>query len=362
MAKMDFSGGNSKKMIKSVMGQVSDMNAGTGKMDVSLDLIDINPDNESVFGHEDIDSLAKTIEKDGFIGAIDVYALPNGRYEIGAGHRRYLAMKKLGRKTIPCIVMENADTETKIKHLIKSNIMTRKMTPMMWARSLDYYKKKVIPQGTKNVRGVLAEEFRIAESSVVKYLSFLNLIPEFQSALEDEKINMAFVGSVTSLSAEEQTRLYEKLMKHSDGEFSTISKVVVDSYADQIKREKKLDSLPSLDEVNESAEEAGRVISGTIVTDGDDEESDDAVVRGNIVSDEEAGTYDDIDGRVMQEKEIEDRGHEAVNDKDAYTARVAMAVANVKVALVDKKKLDRNEKQKFIKILKEIIAELESDD
>ena len=55
--------------------------------EIPVELIDENPDNEQIFGYEDVDYLAESIQENGFGGAIEVYELANGRYEISSGHR-----------------------------------------------------------------------------------------------------------------------------------------------------------------------------------------------------------------------------------------------------------------------------------
>ena len=113
--KLNFDDDNSAKLVNKVIKKVEE-DMDNKKRDIEIDLIDMNNDNESVFGLDDIDYLAENIKEDGFSGAIAVYALDNGRYEISSGHRRYLAAKQLGMKTIPAIVSENVDDITKAKN------------------------------------------------------------------------------------------------------------------------------------------------------------------------------------------------------------------------------------------------------
>ena len=134
------------KMVTQVMKKSSD-DLNNKKRDIPMDQIDMNPDNEEIFGLDDIDYLAENIDEDGFQGAIEVYALDNGRYEICSGHRRFLAMKQLGKDMIPCIVTENVDDVTKAKRLVKSNILNRKMSPLKWAKTLAYYEKNCLVPG-----------------------------------------------------------------------------------------------------------------------------------------------------------------------------------------------------------------------
>ena len=55
---------------------------------------------------EYITELAKSIKSSGHLQPILVRPLKSGNYEIVAGKQRYLATKRAGLKTIPCIVKE----------------------------------------------------------------------------------------------------------------------------------------------------------------------------------------------------------------------------------------------------------------
>ena len=104
------------------------------KKDIDMDLIDFHPDNEEIFGHDDIDYLAEEMNEEGFSGVIEVYEKVNGRYEISSGHRRYLAAKANNMTSIPSIVYPDTDEVTKSKRVIMKNIHNRRMTPLKWAK------------------------------------------------------------------------------------------------------------------------------------------------------------------------------------------------------------------------------------
>ena len=56
------------------------------------------------FSQSSIDSLAKSFEKQGFKGAVNVRPLENGIYELVAGERRWRAAQQAGMQKIRCIV------------------------------------------------------------------------------------------------------------------------------------------------------------------------------------------------------------------------------------------------------------------
>lgn len=66
--------------------------------------------------------LIDSIRNEGLLNPITVQADPEGRakYVIVTGHRRYLACKHLGWKTIPCFVGEFSETQAHISNLVEN--------------------------------------------------------------------------------------------------------------------------------------------------------------------------------------------------------------------------------------------------
>ena len=227
---LDFK--KNSKMVTQVMKKTSE-DLDNKKRDIPLELIDMNPDNERIFGLEDIDYLAENIGEDGFAGAIEVYALDNGRYEISSGHRRFLAMKSLGKEKIPCIVSENVDDVTKSKRLIKSNILNRKMTPLKWARTLEYYREKVLVDFPTDKNTELGRVFNMSKSTVKRLLALNKLCPALQPFADSENISYLNLYAVAQLSEKEQMEVYEKVkgfnLNPEEGNvFTSASKTMID--------------------------------------------------------------------------------------------------------------------------------------
>lgn len=63
------------------------------------------------FSEENIESLAASLKKHTFRGAINVRRLDNNKYEIVAGERRWRAAKKAGLTEVPCIIDDYTDEE-----------------------------------------------------------------------------------------------------------------------------------------------------------------------------------------------------------------------------------------------------------
>lgn len=223
--------------------------------DIDINLIDMVEVNEDIFGYEDLDFLADDIEEEGFHGTIEVYAKKNGRYEISAGHRRYLAAKKNNMKTIPCSIEEDTDNITKAKRLIMSNIHQRKMSPYNWAKALEYYRDNVIkPEREKNkgknvkdksiqgsTKDILAKAFNLTASVVQRYLALLKLIPEYNEFIKDMNCNYTNYELLSYQPEDIQKEVFYNLKEMAvNGDINTLSRTLIDQTVNRtiIKREK----------------------------------------------------------------------------------------------------------------------------
>lgn len=236
---LDFS--KSSKMINKVMGETNEINMDEKKRDIPLDEIDENPKNEYLFGYADQDYADEIIGEDGFHGVIEVCALPNGRYEILSGHRRYRACRANGYKTIPCVVNEYMSDEDRLKRVIRGNVLNRKLTPLNYARCMNEYKTLIMRD--KKYKGKTSAEiarfFHVSQAGVERYLSLNKLIPEFQALCDQINYPYTNLLSVAGLPEKTQECLYKELSSIApDGNVSELSRAVIEQQIQvQIRKE-----------------------------------------------------------------------------------------------------------------------------
>ncbi len=184
-------------------------------VDIKLDQIDPNPENSQLFNMENIEHLANIIKEEGFTTPIEVYKKKDGRYEISSGHRRYEAMKYLGKKTIPCLVFSGFSSDSqKERKLLSSNIAFRRLSPLEFAKAIKCYKQILTKENYKGVkRAKVAEYFNITESNVHRYECLLNLIPELQEFCKRPSFPYSSLRKASTLTKQEQLTLYKELIR-----------------------------------------------------------------------------------------------------------------------------------------------------
>jgi len=171
-------------------------------IEISIDsLIEPVDPQRTVISSEGIEELARSIERVGIISPITV--IPRGeKYEVVAGHRRYLAAKMTHLAIIPCIVMypgEVDETETKIhENLYRENINS--------ADEAEFYEKLITLKGLSIHE--IAEKTGKSASYIRGRLDLLEGDPLVMEALRDDQINISVAQELNKIDAPTTRRTY----------------------------------------------------------------------------------------------------------------------------------------------------------
>jgi ParB family chromosome partitioning protein len=154
--------------------------------DLPLELLEIGKAQVRVDLSSGIDELADSIRKQGLLQPIVVSKQSNGRYEILAGQRRFLAHQKLGYKAIRAIVRDadSIDDDSKVAISLTENLVRR-----------DNNQKELIDACTKLFKRygsvkMVAEETGLSASIVSQYVKYDQLIPELKSKVDSAQLDM----------------------------------------------------------------------------------------------------------------------------------------------------------------------------
>ena len=103
---------------------------------VPLALIDPNPAQpRTSMRPEALEQLSRSIQESGVVQPILLRPIPNGRYQIIAGERRFRAAQKLGHTTIPAAVRTVADDRV-LEFALVENIQREELSPIEEAHAL----------------------------------------------------------------------------------------------------------------------------------------------------------------------------------------------------------------------------------
>ncbi len=370
MAKMDFSKAGGNFGLNQVLQKSAEEADSVLLTNIPIELIDENPDNEKIFNMNDVDTLSRTIEKEGFTGAIEVLKKPDGRYEISSGHRRYRAIKELGKKTIPCIISTYTDETTRAKKLLSSNINNRILSPLDWARALQYYTEKVaIPSG-KTTKAEIVEDcsnyFNWSRSKYYRYYTISKLQPELQELCIDEDFPSSALAKANKLSLEQQHDLYLYIKDYMSREPDAgISKAILESLVARVKNKPEKIKI-SKEDINTAMEDIG----------GEEITSKDAIgilqsldTLPIITPSKQLSYTTDTNGNDDKE-DYEEKVLRQMNDfrspveekrSSPTTPVIDYAIANVQTTVknINASSIHTANKENVVKAIEEIIKELE---
>lgn len=189
---------------------------------IQINIDDLVPSRNNFYSIEEggIKELKDSIELLGLQQNLVVNKLENGKYQIIAGHRRYMAMKILYEegnenfKSIPCKVEEDDNIKNELR-LIITNSTTRELSD--WEKIhqasklkellIEYKKREKIPG---RVRDIIANILNVSATQIARMESISkNLIEEFKEELKEDKVKFSSAYELSKLDEEKQKEIYE---------------------------------------------------------------------------------------------------------------------------------------------------------
>jgi ParB-like partition proteins len=160
-----------------------------------------------VFDQEKLEELAESIKVHGLIQPLIVRKMQNG-YQIVAGERRWRASKLAGLSMIPVVVRELEDKEMMSIALIE-NIQRQDLNVIEEAIT---YKK--LMEEYVLTQEELAAQIGKSRSQVANTLRMLNLPPEIQTHLSDQRISVGHAKVLLGIMSKDlMIRLCERIIE-----------------------------------------------------------------------------------------------------------------------------------------------------
>lgn len=176
---------------------------------VALDKIDTNPDQpRKDFNEMALSELAASIKIHGIIQPLTVAAIPNGRFRLIAGERRYRASKIAGLKEVPVYIRQSKDDNI-LELALLENLQRENLNAIEIGLSykrlmddLDYSAEQV------------AERMGKDRSTVTNYVRLLKLPPDIQVAVRNGVISMGHARAIISLDVvDKQLFVFSEIKK-----------------------------------------------------------------------------------------------------------------------------------------------------
>ena len=176
---------------------------------VSLELIETNNKQpRKDFDETALSELAASIKLHNIIQPLTVTTLPNGRYKLIAGERRFRAAKIAGLKDVPVYIRQTNDDQL-LELALLENLQRENLNAIEIALS---YKR--LMDDLDYTQDQVAERMGKERSTVTNYIRLLKLPPDIQVAVRNGLLTMGHARALVNVDAvDKQLFIYNEIKK-----------------------------------------------------------------------------------------------------------------------------------------------------
>ena len=162
--------------------------------EIPLAEIDRSPyQTRTRFDEAQLGELAASIAATGVVQPVLLRSLSNGRFQLIAGERRWLASKMAGKPTVPAIVRQVSD-EQAMEMTIVENLQRADLNPIEQARAYDRLSREF-----KLTQEQMAQRTGKDRASVANFLRLLRLPVEVQGKVETGELTFGHARALLAL-------------------------------------------------------------------------------------------------------------------------------------------------------------------
>jgi ParB family chromosome partitioning protein len=163
---------------------------------LAIELIDRNPyQTRSHVDEASLAELAASISATGVLQPITVRAIPDGRFQLVAGERRWMASQLAGKSTVPAIVRQ-VSNEQAMEMTIIENLQREDLNPIEQARAFDRLGREF---------GLTQEQISLRtgkeRSSVANFLRLLRMPESIQGMIESGQLSLGHAKALMGLDS-----------------------------------------------------------------------------------------------------------------------------------------------------------------
>ncbi len=187
----------------------------------NIPLSELHPFKDHPFKVQNNEEMKRMIESIRKVGAITpalARPLPDGGYELIAGHRRLAACQVLGIETMPVIVRKMSDDEAVIA-MVDANLQRETILPSEKAFAYKMKLEAIKHQGVASAQvgqkllsvEIVADDAGESRNQIKRYIRLTYLIPELLSMVDENKIAFNPAVEISYLEQSEQRVLLDAM-------------------------------------------------------------------------------------------------------------------------------------------------------
>lgn len=156
-----------------------------------------------------LQELAHSIKLHDLVQPVTVSVLPNGKYRLISGERRWRAAKLAGLQDVPAYVRK-ADDQQLLELALLENLQREDLNAMEIALS---YKRMM--EELSHTQEEVAERMGKERSTVANYIRLLKLPPDIQVAVRKNEISMGHARALINVdTVDKQLYIYHEITKN----------------------------------------------------------------------------------------------------------------------------------------------------
>ena len=171
----------------------------TGKpREIPVEQIERNPfQTRTRFDEQQLEELTASIAATGVVQPILVRPLPDDRFQLIAGERRWLASQRAGKATIPAMVRSVSD-EQAMEITIVENLQRADLNPMEQARAFER-----LSHDFKMTQEQMAQRTGKNRTTIANFLRLLRLPGDIQGKVEAGELSFGHARALLALETPE---------------------------------------------------------------------------------------------------------------------------------------------------------------
>ncbi len=186
------------KHSEQVHGEATAADTGGTPREIPLDKLDANPhQTRKRMDEQQLAELSRSIHANGVVQPIIVRPMPNGRFQLIAGERRWRASKMAGKATVPAILRQVSDAQA-MEMTIVENLQRADLNPMEQARAYERLGREF-----NMTQEQIALRTGKERTSVANFLRLLKLPAEVQNKVESGELTYGHARSLLALDSPE---------------------------------------------------------------------------------------------------------------------------------------------------------------
>jgi ParB family chromosome partitioning protein len=166
-----------------------------GPQEIAIDLIDANPyQTRGRINEAALEELANSIQASGVVQPVVLRAVANGRFQMVAGERRWLASRRAGKTTIPAVVRQISN-EQAMEITIIENLQREDLNPVEQARAFERLSREF-----NMTQEQIATRTGKDRASIANFIRLLKLPELVQKAMEEGVLSLGHGKVLLSLA------------------------------------------------------------------------------------------------------------------------------------------------------------------